>query len=78
MTIGVYAVKDVLQNRFLSPGYADNDELAIRQFKSNVSNIALWKENPGDFQLFKLANFNDETGEYTADLNMIVNGKGVL
>lgn len=78
MKIGVYAVKDVLQNRFLSPGYADNDELAVRQFKSNVSNIPLWKENPGDFQLFKLANFDDETGTYTEELNMIVNGKGVL
>lgn len=77
MTIGVYAVKDALQERFMSPGFFDNEELAVRQFKSNVNNIPLWKENPADFQLYKLAEFNDETGEYTKDQHMIVNGKGV-
>ncbi len=77
MKLGVYAVKDALQGRFMSPGFFDNEEVAIRQFRSNINNIPMWKENAADFQLFKLADFNDETGEYTKDLNMIVNGKGV-
>lgn len=77
MTLGIYAVKDALQGRFMSPGFFDNEELAVRQFRSNINNIPLWKENAADFQLYKLANFNDETGEYEKDLTMIVNGKGV-
>lgn len=77
MIIGVYAVKDALQGRFMSPGFFDNEEVAVRQFRSNVNNIPMWKENSADFQLYKLADFNDETGEYTKDQHMIVNGKGV-
>lgn len=77
MTMEVYAVKDALQNRFLTPGFFENEEIAVRQFRSNVNNIPLWKENAADFQLYKLADYNDETGEYTKDQHMVVNGKGV-
>lgn len=77
MILGVYAVKDALQGRFMAPGFFDNEEVAIRQFRSNINNIPMWKENAADFQLYKLANFNDETGEYEKDQHMIVNGKGV-
>ena len=77
MILGVYAVKDALQGRFMAPTFFDNEEVAIRQFRSNINNIPMWKENAADFQLYKLANFNDEIGEYEKDHHMIVNGKGV-
>lgn len=78
MILDFYAVKDELANRFLSPNLMNNEELAKRQFKTQINNIELWKDNASDFSLFKLGTFNDETGEIIYKPEKIVGGRSVL
>ena len=62
MTINIYATKDELTNRFMAPSYFEDDAIATRQFRSNINNITLWKENASDFSLWKLGTYDDATG----------------
>lgn len=82
MTYQFYGVKDTLQNegkgRFLNPALSGSEQEAIRQFKSNVNNIPLWKENPADFELWYLGSFDEETGELKGEMRKIGNGRSVL
>ena len=78
MKYGIYAVKDELPGRFKYPGYYTSDEEAKRDFKSQVNNTQLWKDNPGDFSLYKLADYDEETGEYTNCKELLCNGRAVL
>lgn len=77
-----YGVKDTLQNegkgRFLNPALSGSEQEAIRQFKSNVNNIPLWRENPADFELWYLGSFDEETGELKGEMRKIGNGRSVL
>ena len=56
----------------------NNEDLAKRQFKSQINNIQLWKDNPSDFSLWRLGKFNDETGEILYKPEKIVGGRSVL
>ena len=60
MIYGVYAVKDILIG-FNAPFIMGNDEVAKRTFKQTVGN----KPERNDLQLWKLGNWNDETGTFT-------------
>lgn len=72
-----YAVKDLMTNRFMTPALSDTDETAIRQFRSNINHINLWKDNPQDFDLWKLGTYDDETGEIIYNPEKIANGRSV-
>ena len=39
----LYAVKDELSGNFYQPTTMENDEIAKRQFKTQVNGIELWK-----------------------------------
>lgn len=49
MEYAMYSVKDELTGKFMSPMFVEKDEYAekqaIRQFKSNLNNIKLWRDN---------------------------------
>lgn len=62
MILEVYAIKDELTGRFMQPTYMENDAQAIRHFKYNINNIEMWKQNPSDYTLYKIAKFNDCEG----------------
>lgn len=78
MKIGLYAVKDNLSNAFMAPTTIKSDNEAIRAFKSQVNNIDIWKDNPGDFALYKVGYYDDETGIIEPEVTMIAGGRSVL
>lgn len=78
MIVNLYAVRDELSNEFFAPQIIKNDEMAKRQFKSQVNTITLWKENPSDYSLYRIGTFDDETGLITSNLEKMVGGRSVL
>lgn len=78
MKIGLYAVKDNLNNTFMAPTTIKSDNEAIRAFKSQVNKIDIWKDNPGDFSLYKVGYYDDETGTIEPGVEMIASGRSVL
>jgi len=78
MTTILYAVKDELSQNFLTPAHFNSEEEAKRQFKSQINNIPLWKDNPSDFSLYKVGTWDTETGIIESALEKIINGRSVL
>lgn len=82
MKFNMYAVKDEMTGKYMQPMFIEQDDsadnLATRQFKSNLNNIALWKDNPNDFSLYLVGVFDDEAGAEATPLNKIVSGRSVL
>ena len=64
----MYAVQDIVAGRFFPPFTMENDQMAVRSFSemaneqdpSRKSQIAT---HPGDFRLFKLADFDPSDGQ---------------
>lgn len=75
MIMTFYAVKDAMTERFMNPALFEREDVAVRQFRSNINNIPLWRDNPQDFDLYSLGTFNDETGELTHEVHKIINGR---
>lgn len=85
MKFRMYSVKDELTGKFMQPMYVDEtedialcDQLAIRQFKTQVNNIQLWKDNSNDYSLFFVGRFDDEGGAEAVALEKITSGRSVL
>lgn len=71
------AVKDELSETFLAPVFAKSEEEIIRLFDYQINNTPLWKENPSDFSIYQLGDYNEITGEVRANLRKIASGKSV-
>lgn len=82
MRYSMYSVKDELNGKFMSPMFVEEGEYAeasaIRQFKSNVNNIQLWKDNADDFSLYHVGIFDDETGAESSILTKVASGRSVI
>lgn len=82
MIYNMYAVKDELNNKFMNPMFVEAGDYAepnaIRQFKSNVNNIQLWKDNADDFSLYFVGQFDDEVGANAVMVTKVVSGRSVL
>ena len=82
MLYNMYSVKDEMTGKFMNPLFIEAEEqadnLAIRQFKSNLNNIQLWKDNPNDYSLYLVGQFDDEKGAKVSPLIKIVTGRSVL
>lgn len=82
MIFNMYAVKDEMTNKFMNPMFIEQedgaDNLAIRQFKSNLNNIPLWKDNPNDFSLYLVGTFDDENGAAATPITKVVSGRSVV
>lgn len=78
----MYSVKDELTNKFMNPMFIedgeDSERVAIRQFKSNVNNIQLWKDNPNDYSLYLVGTFDDEIGAAATPLTKVISGRSVI
>lgn len=77
----IYAVKDELTNTFMQPIFIkgkNNMEQATRLFAYQVNNTPIWKDNPSDYSLFHLGNFDEETGLISAMTPVkVANGRSV-
>lgn len=82
MEYSMYSVKDELTGKFMSPMFVEKDEYAekqaIRQFKSNLNNIKLWKDNPNDYSLWEVGVFDDMSGTNAIVINKIIDGRSVI
>ena len=82
MKFEMYSVKDELNGKFMSPIFVEEGDYAepnaIRQFKSNINNIQLWKDNADDFSLYRVGIFDDESGAYSTPLEKVASGRSVL
>lgn len=68
MTVtAVCSVYDSVANLYGSPFYAINADVAKRQFQAECVRDAdgPMQTHPQDFRLFKLGDFDDETGRFT-------------
>lgn len=78
----MYSVKDVMTGKFMNPLFIEEGEmanqLAERQFKSQINNIQLWKDNPNDYDLYLVGKFDDESGAESCVLDKIVSGRSVI
>lgn len=63
MLIGIYSIYDEVAKLYAQPFFFQNDNLAIRAFKNECerpeSNL---KANPSDYKLYKIGEYDDETG----------------
>jgi len=64
MIQNAYSIKDAKANVFSAPFFSINDKTAQRSFEqaTNDPNTTINK-NPEDFSLYRLGNFNDQSGE---------------
>ncbi len=66
MIKNVYAVRDVKVGAYRSPHISEADGKAARDFGAAVRDPASHFFNyPEDFELWKIAEYQDETGQYT-------------
>ena len=67
MKTAICAVYDTTANLFGAPFSATNEQVAIRQFQAELTNVQAtgpMQTHPQDFKLFGLGSFDNETGTY--------------
>lgn len=78
----MYSVKDELTGKLMNPLFIEEgdmaDKLAERQFKSQVNNIQLWKDNPNDYSLYCVGIFDDQAGAEAVPVTKICSGRSVV
>lgn len=63
MKFSVYSMRDSVSGLYNSPTFEQNDAVAYRSFKYAVNNNGFITFNAHDVDLFKLGDFDNETGE---------------
>jgi len=78
----VVAVRDSAMNAFAKPFVVPTPGLAIRSFTQEVNRQAQdnpMNTNPDDFELWTLASYDEDTGEFTNNSpRLLVRAKDVL
>lgn len=65
MKLPIYAIRDELTT-WLTPMVDTNDQSAIRNFKLALSSPrSIMENNPSDFCLYRLGEYDNETGKIT-------------
>lgn len=71
MIMEMYSIKDRLQN-FIPPVPFANEQIAQRWYKEMLSENLTMKMSPGDFGLWKLGEWDSDTGKWTEDIREVV------
>lgn len=75
-----YAIKDNLAEAFMTPVLFDNDNLAKRWFtgvvNSKEQNEVIYN-NPEDFELWKLGDFDNQSGQIYPGIQKLVTAKSI-
>lgn len=61
MTFNLYAVRDV-KSTYMSPVVGSNDAQAMRSFRAGMKSVPEYEVSPGDFELYRIGEFNNESG----------------
>lgn len=68
----IYAIYDRAAELYGTPYYQTNDAVAIRNTKNGINHgEGDVHMTPSDYELWRLADFNDETGEITMEKERI-------
>lgn len=62
MIFHVYAIRDELTT-FMSPMLDSSNDSAIRNFRLAIDSNVMMEKNPTDFCLYKLGDYDNETGK---------------
>lgn len=71
MIMEMYSIKDRLQN-FIPPVPFANEQIAQRWYKEMLSENLTMKMSPSDFGLWKLGEWDSDTGKWTEDIREVV------
>ena len=76
LKMNIYAVKDTVRGEFGSPYLGKNDAEAIRGFEYGVNtpSQSILYTHSKDMQLYKLGEYNIDTGEITSCVEFLKNG----
>lgn len=74
MRLKIYAIKDT-KVAFMTPVYYQNDAVAMRDVKNAVNDPKenIINKNIDDIQLWKLGEFDDQTGEIISQIEFVAN-----
>ena len=82
MIFSVYSVRDALSG-FMTPVLEQNDAMAMRNFRmacdASFSDPSLMRWKPSDFQLYRVATFDSESGVFRSldPIELICSGDSV-
>lgn len=76
--VEIVAVYDNLSESFMQPTFVGNLAEAERLFTFQINSIKLWKANAGDYDLYSLGTFDQETGFITSEKHKMMNGRAVV
>lgn len=74
----IYALKDNLANVFMAPQLFQNENVALRNFSEIINNTGIFKNNPADFELWKLGEFDDHDGVIIPNPEKMATGLSVV
>lgn len=79
MILSIYSVKDDLTG-FQQPTFEINEQVAMRNFAYAINEVkGILSANPNDFSLFKVGEFDTDTGVITCcDPKIIVRADSIL
>lgn len=75
MIHNIYSVRDNIAEQFMGGFESVNDGTAIRAFKDACNDENQLEKNATDYTLYKVAKFDDGTGEYWNDKHKLQDGK---
>lgn len=71
----VYSIKDDKSQTWQGAYVFANDALCIREFDAafKAGKLGLMNQYPGDFSIYKIGDFNEQTGDLKGDLKLVKN-----
>lgn len=74
----IYGLKDNLANVFMQPQLFQNENVALRNFSEIINGTGIFKNNPADFELWRLGEFDDQTGIIIPNPEKMATGLSVV
>lgn len=74
----IYGLKDNLANVFMQPQLFQNENVALRNFSEIINGTGIFKNNPADFELWRLGEFDDQNGVIIPNPEKMATGLSVV
>lgn len=74
----MYALKDNLAGVYMQPQLFQNENVALRNFTEIINGTGVFKNNPADFELWKVGTYDDQEGIVIPEPEKIATGLSVV